>query len=294
METIVPDFTVAKDGFHGKLYRSSDAAYRGKALVVFSGSDGRFALACMLAELFQSKGITAMALAYVNAPGLKDSFEHVPIEYVERAALQLGKDGYEKIGVWGISMGAELALLAGCYFPGLISCVIAASPINISTQGFYKKGEIIFYPCAAYSYRGKSLPYEAFSVPKLTKWQIIKDMIKNGDPGFYDYYEPLVKNPREDAVIPVEQIQGPILLISGGMDSMWPSKLAGDSIVKRLQEKQFAYTCQHLSYEHGSHFMVPLRLKSEKIFKAERKYKAESEAMKQDQLTKTMEFLKRW
>lgn len=294
METIIPDFTVEKDGFHGKLYRGESEEYQGKALVVFSGSDGRFALACMLAELFCSKGISTMAIAYINAPGLPDSFEQVPMEAVERAALWLRKNGYEKVGVWGISMGGELALLAGSYFPEVISCVIAASPINIVTQGLSKKNGMHFYPCAAYSYRGKSLPYMSFDISGFSKWKIIKIMLKQGEPGFYSFYEPLVKNPKEEMVIPVERIQGPILLISGAMDSMWPAKIAADFLMKRLKEKNFTYEYQHLSYEHGSHFMVPMHLKSEKMFKAERKYKAESEAMKQDQMTKTLEFLKRW
>lgn len=294
MSEIVPEFTVEKDGFHGKLYRSENPDYKGKALVVFSGSDGRFALACMLAELFCEKGISAMAIAYINAPGLPDSFEQVPMESVERAALRLKKDGYSKVGVWGISMGAELALLAGCYFPEVISCVIAASPINISTQGLSKKDGIHFYPCAAYSYRGKSLPYMAFSISGISKLQLLKETLKNKEPGFYSYYEPLVKDPEEAAVIPVEKIQGPVLLISGEMDAMWPAKTAADFLIERLKEKKFPYEYQHLSYKHGSHYMVPMHLYTEKMFKAERKYKKESDSMKQDQMIKTLEFLKRW
>ena len=42
----------------------------------------------------------------------------------------------------------------------------------------------------------------------------------------YDLYLPLVKNPNPDAVIQVEKITGPILLISSKMDNMWPSEPA--------------------------------------------------------------------
>jgi len=85
-----------------------------------------------------------------------------------------------------------------------------------------------------------------------------------------------------------------VLGISGGLDSMWPAKPAAEFITARLKDKNFAYEYRHISYEHGSHYMVPMHLKTEKMFKAERKYKAESREIKWDQMKKTLEFLKRW
>ena len=42
----------------------------------------------------------------------------------------------------------------------------------------------------------------------------------------YDLYLPLVQHPNPEAVIPVEKITGPVLLIFSKMDHMWPSELA--------------------------------------------------------------------
>lgn len=67
----------------------------------------------MLAEVFRDKGLTAMALAYVLEEGLPDRFSRVPIDLIEGAAKRLHDMGYEKVGLWGISKGAELALTAG-------------------------------------------------------------------------------------------------------------------------------------------------------------------------------------
>ena len=103
-----------------------------------------------------------------------------------------------------------------------------------------------------------------------------------------------MKEPKELTVIPVERIRGPSLLFSGGLDSMWPAKPAAEFITARLKDKNFAYEYRHISYEHGSHYMVPMHLKTEKTFKTERKYKAESREIKWDQMKKTLEFLKRW
>lgn len=67
----------------------------------------------MLADVFQSQGLTTLALAYVMEKGLPKQFSKVPIDSLEAAAKRLHDMGYEKVGLWGISKGAELALTAG-------------------------------------------------------------------------------------------------------------------------------------------------------------------------------------
>lgn len=122
------ELTVEKDGFHGVLYRPETDVFSGKALIAFGGSDGRFPLTCMLAEIFQRAGLTTLALAYWNAPGLPEAIAALPVESVERAALWLRGQGYENLSLRGTSKGGELALLAGSLLPELISCVVAVCP----------------------------------------------------------------------------------------------------------------------------------------------------------------------
>ena len=76
----------------------------------------------------------------------------------------------------------------------------------------------------------------------------------------YDLYLPLVRHPNPDAVIRVEKITGPVLLISSKMDTMWPSELAAKQIIKRLQGSSFSYFFQHLSYDYGGHLFFPMEL----------------------------------
>lgn len=59
----------------------------------------------MLAKIFQSHGLTALALAYVMEEGLPKEFSHIPIDFLEAAAKRLHDMRYEKVGVWGISKG---------------------------------------------------------------------------------------------------------------------------------------------------------------------------------------------
>ncbi len=53
------------DGFHGELFHPEWDNYPGKALICFTGSDGRFEWSRRLSRVFQSHGLTALALAYV-------------------------------------------------------------------------------------------------------------------------------------------------------------------------------------------------------------------------------------
>ena len=64
------DYRVKTDGFHGELFFPVENKYPGKALICFSGSDGRFELSRTLAGVFQSHGLTTLALAYVMEEGL--------------------------------------------------------------------------------------------------------------------------------------------------------------------------------------------------------------------------------
>ncbi len=111
----------------------------------------------------------------------------------------------------------------------------------------------------------------------------------------YDFYEPVIQHPNPNAIIQVEKITGPILLISSKMDNMWPSELAAKKIMKRLDEQKFPYLYQHLSYDYGSHLFVPMELKSTKFFKGDcGKNKENGRKARMDSLVKTLEFVSKW
>jgi hypothetical protein len=57
----------------------------------------------------------------------------------------------------------------------------------------------------------------------------------------------------KDAVIPVEKINGPILLLSAKNDKLWPSDYMSEKIVERLTNNQFKYYFQHFSFEGKHH-----------------------------------------
>lgn len=288
-------YRVQTDGFHGELFLPAQDKYPGKALICFSGSDGGMELARELAGVFQTQGLTTLALAYVLEEGLPQRFSKVPVDSLEAAAKRLHDMGYEKVGLWGISKGAELALLAGSLLPGLVNAVVAVSPMNTVCQGFAKEKGIVFVPGSCWSFHGKDIPYTAYKTEKFPLGQVLRKSIRIRDVTMYDLYLPLVQNPNPDAVIPVEKIAGPILLISSKMDNMWPSELAAKQIMKRLQDCSFPYSYQHLSYDYGGHMFVPMEFGQTRLFKGDRgKNKEPGLKARLDSLEKTLEFVSRW
>lgn len=288
-------FRVKKDGFHGELFRPVQDAYPGSVLVCFSGSDGKFELARRLAAAFQSRGLTALALAYVMEEGLPDCFCRVPIDPLEAAAKRLHDMGYEKVGLWGISKGAELALTAGSLLPGLVNAVVAVAPMSSVCQGFTKKGGIKLLPGSSWSFHGEELPYTGFGLEKFPFGRVLRKSIQARELTMYDLYLPIVQKPNPDAVIRAEKITGPVLLISSRMDTMWTSELAATQVTDRLRRHDFPYFYRHLCYDHGGHLFVPVEFWMGRLFKGDRgKNREPGRKARMDSLEKTLEFVSRW
>ena len=288
-------YRVKTDGFFGELFQPVEDKYPGKALICFSGSDGGIGVARLLANVFQEQGLTTLALAYVGEEGLSEQFVNVPIDTLEAAAKRLHDMGYEKVGLWGISKGAELALVAGSLLPGLVNAVISVAPMSTVCQGFAKEKGISFVKESSWSFHGKPLPYTPFRQEKFPMGHVLWKSLQIQDITMCDLYEPVILHSNPEAVIQVEKITGPILLISSKMDNMWPSELAAKHIMKRLQEQEFPYEYQHLSYDYGSHLFVPMELRSTKFFKGDRgKNKEKGRKARMDSLVKTLEFVSKW
>jgi hypothetical protein len=56
-----------------------------------------------------------------------------------------------------------------------------------------------------------------------------------------------------NASIEVERTRGPVLLISGTDDGVWPSEMMAEAVVARLKHSHFPYAVEHLKYPHAGH-----------------------------------------
>jgi dienelactone hydrolase len=239
--------TVATAGFFGSYCAPAEGTARRPAVLIFGGSEGGLAVAD-LARLLASHGYPALALAYFHAPGLPASLARIPLEYFARAARWLrrtaaeagtgtagdetagtagGGTGSRPLVAWGFSRGSEAALLLGVHFPRLTSAVIAGSPSSVTNQAFSSSGTLP-PDAAAWTLGGRALPVA--SPPG--------DPRSSGDPA---------------AVIPVARIRGPVLLLAGADDELWPSPGYARAIMAALAAHHDPYPRQLREFAGAGH-----------------------------------------
>jgi dienelactone hydrolase len=180
----------------------------------------------------------------IPTAGTPETLEEIPLEYFDKAItwmLGSGKMGHGGIVAVGASKGAELALLLAGRRPEIIG-VIAISPSSVVWQGLPKS----FWPMpqarSSWSVAGKGLPFVPY------------DYSMGVNPSsLVDLYRQSLKKVAADAVIPVEKINGPVLLLSGADDLLWPSAEMGNAIIARLKANDFAYRFEHVTYPEAVH-----------------------------------------
>ena len=240
---------VSDHGFHGNFYPTTT---KDKALIVITGSDGGITWAQQIAELFSSKGITALAVAYWGIKGLPKNLSLIPIETIQAAVCWLQEQGYQEIGIYGVSKGAELALTSASFLPQ-IKFVIAVSPACCSFEGIAKPA---YSGASSWTWNGNPLPYVSF---KSISVNIVKDFLKNHEFGFVKHYLKVLETEKnEENTIKVENINGPILLLSAKEDAQWPSATMGAMVCDRLKVKEFPFPFHHEIYSPASHILNPI------------------------------------
>ena len=284
-----------RDGFLGTLYQPDRNRFPGKAVIVVGGGDGMYSLTEGGAERLAREGMTALALAYWNRPGLRDTFTEIPLEYAEKAAAFLHSKGIKKVGMWGISAGAEYALLCGSYFPEQFSALVAVSPCAAVIQGFQmcNRTHLIPRPIQAspFTYGGKPLPYVR-TVDRSR--ECIEESLRRRTVYFKLGYAHNFERTTEENVIRVENCRAPILLLAADQDDMWKSARSCREIVKRLEEKNYPYPVEYHHYLYGSHMLFPDCNPLKGMFRMEREHPREYEQSCRDSFQKTLEFFRKW
>ncbi|EFB40713.1 MULTISPECIES: acyl-CoA thioester hydrolase/BAAT C-terminal domain-containing protein [Parachlamydia] len=252
---------VKEDGLVGSLFLPFSQAPL-PVIIVLGGSNG--GLSENRARLIASNGFAVLALGYFGLEGLPDNLENIPLEYFERAFEWLSqRDDIlgNRVGIYGISRGAELALLIGCLFPEKVQAIVAALPSYVVFGGLSSER------VPAWQYRGEPLIPDA-PVPMCDlsygKGQNPEDPLTIST----SYLQGMQEFPEDYAAaeIPVEKLQASLLLISGGDDQMWPSTLFASKIMDRLKAKQSQITRIHLDYPLAGHLIHVPYLPAETVY----------------------------
>lgn len=241
-----------RDGLVGVLYTPAGPGPH-PAIVVLNGSGGGINEA--RAALFASHGYAALALGYFGAPGLPDYLSDIALEYFERALDWLRdtvRPAGDFVAVSGHSRGGELALLLGSLFPQAVSAVIAYVPSSVvhGVLNAGKPGEGRFKP--AWTLGGKPLTH-VWEDNAAQDWSAVDRLPepRRQAQAFVQAQQDAAAVAR--ARIPVEQIAGPVLLLSAGDDGYWPSTAYAAEVARALRTAGHPHPVTHLDYPAAGH-----------------------------------------
>ena len=243
--------SIRADGLDGDFFkRASDKPQ--KALILLGGSEGGKswnAHTDFIQELV-SQGFCVLSLAYFGTEGLPSQLRSIPLEYFSRAFHWLSTQKEMVIpndyALVGVSRGAELALLLGSRCPE-VKAIVAIAPSSVVFPG-PPTGmlDALRGQHSAWSLNGHELPF--VSVPY--SWTTLRGMLTGKRTRMF---ENALQNAGlvTQAAIPVEKIQGPILLASFTRDEIWPSTFMSEQIMQRLRDNGFRFHYAHNAYDAG-------------------------------------------
>lgn len=230
----VEQHNIQIDTLVGRLFRPTVAKPNPAALVL-SGSEGAFGWSNAMASNLAMHGLLTMAVSYFDWQGrfgLPEQLAEIALDPFAEAIAQLqsaqGTD--QELTVIGYSRGAELALLLGTLYPA-ITRVVAYMPSALVWRGF----PVATPPQSSWCYQGQPLPFAYFT------------------DGYFDQAGWQDEAIIAQAAIPVEKIAGPLLLISGTADTVWPSTKMAAMLMARLRQHRHPYQSQHLQLEGVGH-----------------------------------------
>ena len=231
----------------GTFFTPTGLKRRMPGVILLPGSEG--GVPRPNAALVASHGYPTLALAYFGFDKLPAELERIPVETVDRAiawlSAQPGVDP-DRIVLQGGSKGAELALLAAS-LNKRVAGVIAVSPSSVVYEGIGNSKEKV----PSWTYKGADLPFAPYvSSEAYTKSRRLIDL-----------YDPTFDAAPVESRIAVEKISGPVLLISGKVDALWPSSRMADEIAARLKSKSFRHEVTNLQFDDVGHHAagIPLR-----------------------------------
>lgn len=221
-------------------------------VIVLGGSEG--GLRENNAALLASYGFNTLALAYFGVEKLPENLMLIPLEYMEKAINWLRNHpsvDSTRMGVFGTSKGGELALLLASISPA-IKAVVGYVPSGVIYPGLGQSPV-----SSSWQYKGRPLPFAHGEVPHEVMKEPHESIQKREPISWRETYQYWAEDEKH-AEIAVENCNGPILLISGGDDQLWPADILSERVIARLKEHNFPYDYKHIHYPKAGHsFAVP-------------------------------------
>lgn len=219
-------------------------------LVYFGGSEGGNSMTkphnVKERQQYINQGYAMLAVGYFGMEGIPEALDRISLNTIyEEIVLTLNRSSIKSncVAVIGGSKGAELVLSLASKYPR-ISSVVSLSGGNVGFAGpsLFADGKT-----ASFMFDDKPLPFVPFT-SKMLPSLLVGDFRRASEIALMD------TETVEKAIIKVEDINGPILLISGEKDQVWPSKEMSDEVINRLKAKGFTQPYKHIIVPDGDHF----------------------------------------
>lgn len=215
--------------------------------VVLGGSMG--GIPEPLARRVAECGITAFAFGYFGAPGLPSALVEIPLELPE-AGIELFRDRYASgrhVGLVGTSKGAELALLLASQLPRTIGPTVAISPSCVTWYGLDMND---FSSMRRSSWTRHGAPWPFLPLPEGRMPAFTDRGMRTDDCYDLSNYE---AEAIDAARIPIEQALGPILLLSGDDDHLWPAASMAGELTERMKRNGRSADTTSVVYPSAGH-----------------------------------------
>ncbi len=261
MDEFVSGRAIRTEQLTGRLYPGcGPEPHHGVIVLHGGGGAGGYerAYAARLAE----HGYTTLCADYFGAPGVSDTLSEIPLSYFQDAGewlLERPTVAGEHVGVVGFSRGGEAALLVGSHF-GCIGAVVAYVPsCYVFPAPTWMDG--IDEECATWTLNGVSIPYLPVDEHVEATHDGAEEALGTDAPNASrKAIEQATDEQLRQATIAVEDIEGPVLLVSGGSDQVWPSTELANRASDRLADHDHPWEVEHLAYSEAGHAIrVPYR-----------------------------------
>ena len=215
---------VNEEGLLGNYFPAQGKA---PAVLVLGGSEGGLGLDWTnLSKAMQREGFSVLQVSYFRGPEQNTRLELIPLEYFAyslRWLRQQPEVDPGRVAIVGMSKGAEAALLVAVRHPD-VKAIIAAMPSSVVWPGIAWEGTTAPMR-SSWSEQGEPLPH----VP-----HVPFDASKGGT--MADNYRASLRAlaERPEAIIPVEQIAGRVMLVCAEDDRTSPSCPMARQIEQRL------------------------------------------------------------
>ncbi|MEJ3654756.1 acyl-CoA thioesterase/BAAT N-terminal domain-containing protein [Actinomycetes bacterium KLBMP 9759] len=205
------------------------------------------------ASLLAGRGFVVFGLAYFGVEGRPPVLSRIPVEYGLAGARWLAGRAEvrgPRVGIVGTSKGAEYALLLASAEPSRFAAVAANVPSDVVWPSLaFDPGS---GPVSSWTRDGADVPFLSWPATGGGGAPPPAGQPVRVGAAYATAMAAAPPEQRAAARIPVERIDAPVLLTSGGDDGIWPSGPQADRVLEALG----AAGNRHLHFPAAGHFLA--------------------------------------